>query len=152
MLVRRGQVDQATARLGRAWEIEARVRHGDARGTTLGFPTANLPVEGTLHPGPGIYAVRVGMVEGGAVTWHDAASYIGTRPTFAGEETLLEVFLLDFKGDLYGRRLRVAFVDRVRKDQTFDSADALMTQMAADCDRAREILGRDDAPSAMARA
>ena len=152
VLVRRGQVDQAAARLGRAWEIEARVQHGDGRGTTLGFPTANLPVEGSLHPGPGIYAVRVGMADGGAVAWHDAAAYIGTRPTFAGEETLLEVFLLDFKGDLYGKRLRVAFVERVRKDQTFDDADALMTQMAADCDRARDILGRDSAQPARASA
>jgi riboflavin kinase/FMN adenylyltransferase len=152
VLVRRGLVDRAAQRLGRAWEIEARVQHGDARGTLLGFPTANLPVEGNLHPGPGIYAVRVGMIEDGGLAWHDAAAYIGTRPTFAGEETLLEVFLLDFKGDLYGRRLRVAFVERVRKDKTFDSPEALKLQMAADCTRARDILGRETAAPARAHA
>ena len=143
VLVRRGQVDQVAERLGRLWEIEARVQHGDARGAAMGFPTANMAVEGTLHPGPGIYAVRVGLTEGGVLAWHDAAAYIGTRPTFAGESTLLEVYLLDYRGDLYGRRLRVAFVARVRRDQTFDSPDALMAQMDADCRRAREILGQD---------
>jgi riboflavin kinase/FMN adenylyltransferase len=148
VLVRRGQVDEAAARLGRAWEIEARVQHGDARGTTLGYPTANLPVVGALHPDPGIYAVRVGMIENGVFGWHNGAAYIGTRPTFAGEETLLEVFLLDFKGDLYGKRLRVAFVERVRGDKAFDNPEALIAQMDLDCDRAREILGRETAPPA----
>ena len=152
VLLRRGQVGQAAERLGRLWEIEARVQHGDARGTTMGFPTANLPVEGTLHPGPGIYAVRVGLTAGGELAWHDAAAYIGTRPTFAGDSTLLEVFLLDYRGDLYGRRLRVAFVERVRKDQSFDSAEALMAQMDADCRRARELLGQNTAADAPARA
>lgn len=152
VLVRRGQVDEAAARLGRAWEIEARVQHGDARGTTLGYPTANLPVVGALHPDPGIYAVRVGMVEDGVFGWHNAAAYIGTRPTFAGEETLLEVFLLDFKGDLYGKRLRVAFVERVRGDKAFDNPDALIAQMGIDCDRTREILGRETAQPALVNA
>ncbi len=152
VLVRRGQVDEAAVRLGRAWEIEARVQHGDARGTTLGYPTANLPVVGALHPDPGIYAVRVGMTQDGVFGWHDAAAYIGTRPTFAGERTLLEVFLLDFKGDLYGKRLRVAFVERVREDKAFDDPEALITQMAADCARAREILGRDATQAALASA
>ncbi|HIG16111.1 MAG TPA: hypothetical protein EYQ31_01780 [Candidatus Handelsmanbacteria bacterium] len=152
VLVRRGQVDEAAARLGRAWEIEARVQHGDARGTTMGYPTANLPVVGALHPDAGIYAVRVGMIEDGVFSWHDGAAYIGTRPTFAGEETLLEVFLLDFKGDLYGKRLRVAFVERVREDKVFDNPDALIAQMDIDCARAREILGRETAPLATANA
>lgn len=152
VLVRRGQVDEAAARLGRAWEIETRVQHGDARGTTLGYPTANLPVVGALHPDPGIYAVRVGMVENSVFGWHDGAAYIGTRPTFAGEEILLEVFLLDFKGDLYGKRLRVAFVARVRGDKAFDNPDALIAQMAIDCDHAREILGHETAQPALANA
>ncbi len=142
VLVRRGQVDLAAQALGYVWEIEARVQHGDARGEAMGFPTANMPLNGLLHPGPGIYAVRVGIADGGAVTWHDAAAYIGTRPTFAGEPMLLEVYLFDYSGDLYDRRLRVAFVGLVRKDQTFDSPDALKIQMAADCERAREILAQ----------
>ena len=140
VLIRRGQVDLAARALGRIWEIEARVQHGESRGEALGFPTANMPLDGVLHPGPGIYAVRVGLADGGAVTWHDAAAYIGTRPTFAGETMLLEVYLFDYSADLYDRRLRVAFVGLVRKDQTFDSPQNLKVQMAADCERAREIL------------
>ena len=140
VLVRRGQVDLAARALGYIWEIEARVQHGDARGEAMGFPTANMPLTGLLHPGPGIYAVRVGIADHGAVRWHDAAAYIGTRPTFAGETMLLEVYLFDYSGDLYDRRLRVAFVGQVRKDQTFDNPESLKIQMAADCERAREIL------------
>lgn len=140
VLIRRGQVDLAAQVLGWVWEIEARVQHGDARGEAMGFPTANMPLEGELHPGPGIYAVRVGIPDGGGMVWHDAAAYIGTRPTFAGETMLLEVYLFDYSGDLYDRRLRVAFVGQVRKDQTFDSPESLKIQMAADCERAREIL------------
>lgn len=142
VLIRRGEVDLAARALGRIWEIEARVQHGDARGEAMGFPTANMPLEGVLHPGPGIYAVRVGITDAGVLAWHDAAAYIGTRPTFAGEIMLLEVYLFDYSADLYDRRLRVAFVGLVRKDQTFDSPDALKIQMAADCERAREILAQ----------
>ena len=126
--------------MGRIWEIEARVQHGDSRGEAMGFPTANMPLSGVLHPGPGIYAVRVGMTHQGETRWHDAAAYIGTRPTFAGETMLLEVYLFDYSGDLYDRRLRVAFVGLVRKDQTFDSPETLKEQMTVDCERARELL------------
>ena len=140
VMIRRGQVDLAAQALGRIWEIEARVQHGDSRGEAMGFPTANMPLGGALHPGPGIYAVRVGIADSGAMKWHDAAAYIGTRPTFAGEAMLLEVYLFDYSDDLYDRRLRVAFVGAVRKDQTFDSPELLKIQMAADCERAREIL------------
>ena len=140
VLIRRGQVDLAAQALGRIWEIEARVQHGDSRGEALGFPTANMPLDGVLHPGPGIYAVRVGIPHNSDMMWRDAAAYIGTRPTFAGETMLLEVYLFDYSGDLYDRRLRVAFVGRVRKDQTFDNPESLKAQMTADCERARELL------------
>ncbi len=142
VLIRRGEVDLAARALGHIWEIEARVQHGDSRGEAMGFPTANMPLEGGLHPGPGIYAVRVGIADGRNMTWHDAAAYIGTRPTFAGETMLLEVYLFDYTGDLYDRRLRVAFVGAVRKDQAFDSPEALKIQMAADCERARDLLAQ----------
>ncbi len=140
LFVRRGQVEQAAERLGRPWEFEERVRSGDRRGRTMGFPTANLPLDGVLHPAPGIYAVRAGLGHGASATWHDAAAYIGTRPTFQGTTMVLEVHLFDFSGDLYGRRMRVAFVARVRKDMTFDSADDLARKIAEDCVRARAIL------------
>jgi len=106
----------------------------------MGFPTANLPLHGVLHPAPGIYAVRAGLGHGASATWHDGAAYIGTRPTFQGTTMVLEVHLFDFSGDLYGQRMRVAFAARVRKDMTFDNADDLARKIAEDCDRARAIL------------
>jgi riboflavin kinase/FMN adenylyltransferase len=140
VLVRRGLVDQAAERLGWTWELEGRVIVGEARGRDMGFPTANIALDGRLHPGPGIYAVRAGIVGPGGVDWHDGAAYIGSRPTFAGETVLLETNLFNFDGDLYGRRLRVAFVQRIRKDQSFEGVEALKAQMTADCQRARHIL------------
>jgi riboflavin kinase/FMN adenylyltransferase len=142
VLIRRGQVAEAALALGRAWEFEGRVVHGAKLGRTLGFPTANLRVAGRLHPNPGIYAVRAGLAEGGTTRWHDAVASLGTRPTFDGEEMLLEVHLFDFEGDLYGRRLRVEFVERLRREERFDSVAALTAQMARDCDGARAALAR----------
>ncbi len=142
LLVRRGQVDRAAGLLGRLWEYEARVRPGDRRGREMGFPTANLPLDGVLHPAAGIYAVRVGLGDGRSTTWHDGAAYIGTRPTFHGTTTLLEVHLFDWSGDLYRSRLKVAFAARVRKDMTFGSAGELARKIAEDCETARTILGR----------
>ncbi|MSP82693.1 MAG: bifunctional riboflavin kinase/FAD synthetase [Alphaproteobacteria bacterium] len=140
VLLRRGQVMAAATLLGRAWEFEGRVVHGTKLGRTLGFPTANLGVAGRLHPSPGIYAVRAGLREGSTTVWRDAVASLGTRPTFKGEETLLEVFIFDYAGDLYGRRLRVAFVDRLRRELRFDDVAALTAQMARDCDDARAVL------------
>jgi riboflavin kinase/FMN adenylyltransferase len=159
VLLRRGQVDLAADRLGHLWEFEGRVQPGDKRGREMGFPTANLALDGRLHPGPGIYAVRAGLAEPGASTWnggtrwYDGAAYIGTRPTFDGKTVLLETNLFDFDDDLYGKRLRVAFVERVRKDLTFVGMDELARQMAEDCARAREVLaglaGRSEAACGM---
>ncbi len=140
VLVRRGLVDQAAELLGWTWEFEGRVMPGEARGRDMGFPTANITLDGHLHPGPGIYAVRAGITGPDGVDWRDGAAYIGSRPTFGGETVLLETHLFNFDGDLYGRRLRVAFVQRVRKDQRFEGVEALKTQMTADCQRARHIL------------
>jgi riboflavin kinase/FMN adenylyltransferase len=141
VLLRRGLVDEAGALLGQPWEYEGRVQGGDQRGRTMGFPTANLSLDGRLHPGEGIYAARAGIVGPHGTQWHDAAAYIGTRPTFNGTTQVLETFLFDFAGDLYGRHLRVAFVERVRKDMTFHGMEALIEQMNADCARARVVLG-----------
>ena len=150
-LIGRGLVDEAAAALGRAWEMEGRVRPGERRGQALGMPTANLALEGVLHPGPGVYAVRVGLPDRAGVAWRDGAAYVGDRPTFGGETPLLEVHVFDFDGDLYGRRLRVAFVERVRGDQTFDGAEPLAAQMVADCQRARRILADTRADDRLAR-
>ncbi len=154
--IRRGRVDEAAAMLGRPWEIEGRVRHGAGRGHGLGFPTANIAIDHVLHPDAGIYAVRVGVAAQtrdawrNGTDWRDGAAYIGTRPTFAGRGLALEIFLLDYDGDLYGRRLRVAFIERVRGDRAFDSPESLKAQMIRDCERVREILA--DARAADAQA
>ena len=140
VLLRRGLVAEAADLLGRPWEYEGRVRPGDRRGREMGFPTANQALDGMLHPAPGIYAVRAGVVDGRTETWRDGAAYIGARPTFAGETMLLETNLFDFTGDLYGKRLRVVFFDRVRKDRAFHGMEALARQIEKDCDRAREML------------
>lgn len=131
-----GDIDAANALLGWEWEIEGRVEQGDRRGRELGYPTANIPLGDTICPAMGIYAARV-LVDD---VWHPAAVNIGIRPMFAVETPLVEAHILDFKGDLYGRDLRVRPVRRIRDEAKFDSLDALRTQMAADCARAREIL------------
>lgn len=145
VLLRRGQVAEAAHRLGREWEYEGRVVEGAKLGRKLGYPTANLATEGRLIPSPGIYAVRAVLDEDG---WRDAVASLGTRPTFDGKRTLLEVHVFDFAGDLYGRRLRVAFVDRLRKELRFPNAEALKAQIAEDCRAARAILARHPAPVA----
>jgi riboflavin kinase/FMN adenylyltransferase len=135
-----GRPREAAALLGRDWEIEGVVRRGDRRGRTLGFPTANLAIADYLHPAPGVYAVRAGIEEGGAVSWHSAVANFGRRPTFDGEDWRLETHLFDYAGDLYGRHLRVALVDFIRPDARFDGAEALVSAMREDERRARAIL------------
>ncbi|MEZ5824598.1 MAG: bifunctional riboflavin kinase/FAD synthetase [Geminicoccaceae bacterium] len=150
-----GRVADAGHLLGYDYEIVGRVRTGDRRGRELGFPTANTyPLHPrTAMPANGIYAVRaalVGSQDGShpvndagnsATVWHPGAASLGTNPTFDGRERRLEVHLLDgMDYDLYGRRLRVAFIDRLRGEERFASIDSLIAQMNIDCDRAREIL------------
>jgi len=135
-----GKPREAAALLGRFWEIEGRVERGEARGRTIGFPTANLTLEDYLRPAAGVYAVRAGIEEQGRVHWHDAVANFGTRPTVGGTDLRLEVHLFDFAGDLYGRHLRVELVDYLRPEQKFSGLDALKAQIAADARRAREIL------------
>jgi riboflavin kinase/FMN adenylyltransferase len=129
-LVGRGEVEAAAAQLGRPVEVEGTVVSGDARGGTLGFPTANLDVGPQLTlPGNGIYA--------GAAAGHRAAVSIGTNPHYGGRERRVEAFLLDFSGDLYGERLIVELWQRLRDEQAFPSEEALIEQIARDVDAAR---------------
>ena len=140
VLLRRGAVDEAGRLLGRLWEFEGRIVRGEGRGRALGFATANLALAGRLHPGHGIYAVRAGLVAAGGTRWHDGAAYIGTRPTFDGAVPVLETHIFGLERQLYGQRLRVAFLARLRKDTAFADADALARCMAEDCERARPLL------------
>jgi riboflavin kinase/FMN adenylyltransferase len=129
-LVAAGEMEAAAALLGRPPEVDGLVVSGDARGGTLGFPTANLSVErALLVPAYGIYA--------GAAGEHRAAVSIGTNPHYGGEERRVEAFLLDFEGDLYGRRLVVELWHRIRDEQAFESEAALVEQIARDVEATR---------------
>jgi len=139
-LLKEGEPHQAAQLLGRYWEIEGRVEHGDARGRTLGFPTANVPYQHYLHPKKGVYAVRAGVDQGSETVWYDGVANFGNRPTFDKTDVLLEVHLLDFNDDLYAKHLRVALVDYIRPERKFDGLDALKAQIAADSQAARAIL------------
>jgi len=135
-----GRPREAAALLGRPWEIDGRVDVGDKLGRTIGFPTANIDLADYLRPAPGVYAVRAGIEDGGKVEWHDGAANLGWRPTVGGKDLRLETHLFDFSGDLYGKHLRVALIERLRPEQRFDGLDALKAQIAADCVQARQIL------------
>ncbi len=129
--------------LGRPFEIEGRVEHGDARGRTIGFPTANLHLGEYLRPALGVYAVRAGIDEGADTRWLEGVANFGNRPTFDKKDTIFEVHLFDFDGDLYGRHLRIALVDFLREEKKFDGLDDLKAQIALDSDNARQILAAE---------
>jgi riboflavin kinase / FMN adenylyltransferase len=139
--LRSGHVTAASRELGYDWIVMGEVVHGDKRGRTIGFPTANIIVDPGVEPHRGIYAleVRDAAAQPGELAWM-GAGYFGDRPTFNTNRTFLEVYLLDQDIDLYGRTLLVSFVDLIRGDKTFASVGELIVQMKADCDRAREIL------------
>ncbi len=138
-----GDVERAAELLGRQHEIRGVVTHGDGRGgPELGFPTANVAVPNdVLLPADGIYA---GWYTRQGGERHPAAISLGRRPTFyeTAHASLLEAHLLDFDGDLYDERARVAFVARLRGEERFDSVEALIEQMRRDCDEARQVLAR----------
>jgi riboflavin kinase / FMN adenylyltransferase len=135
-LIQAGDVAQANRLLGAAFQLRGEVVHGDARGRELGFPTANLiPPEELVCPGHGVYAC---LADGRA-----AAVNIGVRPTFTtGRGELIEAYILDFDGDLYGHELTLQFVARLRGERRFDSAEALVEQMRLDVEQTRELIGQ----------
>ncbi len=120
---------------------------GDQRGRRLGFPTANLaPSPKLVLPGHGIYACLAAVQNGPGWDWHAAATSIGVRPTFdTVRDVLVEAHLIDFSGDLYGKRLRVSFQARLRGEQRFDTAEELVDQMRRDVEHSRKILGESAA-------
>jgi riboflavin kinase/FMN adenylyltransferase len=133
-LLQAGEVAQANRLLGTPFRLSGEVRHGDERGRELGFPTANLvPEEEFVCPGHGVYAC---LADG-----RPAAVSIGVRPTFkTGRGELIEAYLLDFDGDLYGRVLHLDFLARLRGERRFDTPAALVAQMHRDVQRTRELL------------
>ncbi|MGN6113560.1 MAG: bifunctional riboflavin kinase/FAD synthetase [Luteimonas sp.] len=139
--LRTGDFAAATRLLGRPYAIGGHVVHGAQLGRTLGYPTANLRFGGKVPALSGIYATWVHGV--GPRPWPSVSSF-GTRPTVDGREPLLEAHLFDFDGDLYGRRIRVEFVARLRDEEKFDGLPALVAQMRLDAARARELLDGHD--------
>jgi riboflavin kinase/FMN adenylyltransferase len=135
-----GRPREATALLGRPWEIGGRVRLGDRLGRTIGFPTANLALGDYLRPAAGVYAVRAALGEGADARWCGGAANLGWRPTVGGRDLRLEAHLFGFDGDLYGKRLRVAFIEHLRPEQRFAGLDALKAQIAKDCEQAHALL------------
>lgn len=150
-LLTRGDVAGAAVRAGRRYHLGGEVIGGDRRGRLLGYPTANVRTDaGKSIPGNGVYAVRV-QLPGECAPSHPAAASIGVRPTFgAGNARLVEVYLLDAEINLYGVRLVVEFVAKLRDEERFDSVEELLDQMARDVTTARAILA--DVPEAAASA
>jgi riboflavin kinase / FMN adenylyltransferase len=133
-----GEVDKAADLLGYPWFVTGQVIHGDKRGRELGFPTANLSLDASCGLRNGIYAVRVNL--GGRR--YDGVASFGRRPMFDTGAVLLEVFLFDFTGDLYGQSIDVAFIAWLREEATFASLDELIRQMQEDARKARESLAQ----------
>lgn len=140
LLVDEGEVEQASQLLGRYYGLNGTVERGDGRGHRIGFPTANLAVSHPrkVIPKTGVYAVRVRIASQGI--WHGGMMNIGVRPTFDGREARVEVHLLDFEGNLYGRDLRVEFVGRLRDERRFEGVEALREQLMQDRRRCIEML------------
>lgn len=135
-----GRVAEATAMLGHRHRIDGEVLHGHKRGRDLGYPTANLAVEGLHLPRLGVYAVKVEVMTGPYQGLYDGVASLGVRPMFGQNAPNFEVHLFDFKGDLYGTHLSVALVEYLRPEAKFDGLPALIAQMDADSARARAIL------------
>ena len=133
-----GKVVEAAELLGAPWFTSGEVIHGDKRGRTLGFPTANIRLDPSCGLKHGIYAVRA-RVRGAL---HDGVASFGVRPMFDDGAPLLEVFLFDFEGELYGQAIDVAFIGWLRAEQKFSSLEALKRHMLADCAQARDALKR----------
>jgi len=132
----RGDVHEVVGVLGRHFTLDGTVVSGDGRGRQLGFPTANLQTSKELLPADGVYAVKVRFGR----RMYDAVANLGQRPTFAGATPTLEIHLLDYSGDLYGKRLRLYFIDRLRDEQRFSSVPELLNTIRADIAQARTIL------------
>lgn len=131
-----GDAGEAAALLGYRWFVEAEIVHGDKRGRELGYPTANMKLPPDCELAHGIYAVKI-RIDG---TMRDGVASFGRRPTFGDGVPLLEVFVFDFSGDLYGKTVDVAFAARLRGEEKFDSAEALIRQMDRDSEEARAAL------------
>lgn len=140
-LLKAGKPDEAAKLLGHYWALEARVEHGDKRGRTIGYPTANMRADEVLKPAFGVYAVRATIYDNDSPsgTWGGVANF-GVRPMFETRIPLLETFLFDFTGDLYDKHVAVELIAYLRPEAKFESLDVLVAQMDKDSDKAKTIL------------
>jgi riboflavin kinase/FMN adenylyltransferase len=136
--IERGAVDEAGKSLGGYWIVDALVEHGEKRGKTLGFPTANVKLGEIVHPAHGVYAVWAR--EDSEATWRQGVANFGRTPTTGLRDPLLEVVMFDFDGDLYGQRVHTAFAKYLRPEQTFTGLDPLVAAMKQDAADAQAIL------------
>jgi riboflavin kinase / FMN adenylyltransferase len=142
-LLQDGYPDRAAALLGRPWTIRGTVEHGDARGRTIGFPTANVALGRHLEPARGVYAVRVQLADGRSVP---GVANIGRRPTLGeAPKSRVEAHLFDFEGDLYGQEVGVSLLAFLREERKFPSFDALKEQIALDAQEARKLVRQGSA-------
>jgi riboflavin kinase / FMN adenylyltransferase len=137
-----GRPRDAAAMLGHWHRFEGAVQHGAKRGRELGFPTANMHLTNLHLPKFGVYAVEVDVLSGPHKGSYTGAASLGTRPMFGENTPNLETYIFDFKGDLYGETLSVALVEYLRPEETFESLEAFIAQMHADCDLVRSILSK----------
>ncbi|HVZ69746.1 MAG TPA: bifunctional riboflavin kinase/FAD synthetase [Rhizomicrobium sp.] len=139
--LKEGRPEEAAELLGRFWSVESRVDHGDKRGRTIGFPTANMRIDDFLRPAYGIYAVRATVIEDDkpAGRYGGVASF-GVRPMYKIETPLLETYLFDFNGDLYGKHMSIEMIHYIRPEAKLEGLEALKAQIAKDSDVARKVL------------
>jgi riboflavin kinase/FMN adenylyltransferase len=142
--IERGDMDEARRGLGALWTVDAIVEHGEKRGRTLGFPTANMQLGEIVHPAHGIYAVWARMDD--ESDWRLGVANFGRTPTTGLRDPLLEVMVFDVTGDFYGRRTHTAFVKLLRAEERFDSLEALVAQMHRDVADARSVLAGERPP------
>ncbi|XXF76641.1 bifunctional riboflavin kinase/FAD synthetase [Myxococcaceae bacterium GXIMD 01537] len=143
-LILEGRVAAARRLLGRPFDLDGTVVRGAGRGRGIGFPTANVDTQNELRPAPGVYAIRVRFKDEPEGPWRPGAANIGVKPTFGGTEVTIEAHLLDFSGDLYGKELRVQFLERLRPEQRFGSVAELVGQIKRDVEAARAAVARAD--------
>lgn len=137
--IQMGEVRKVRKILGRKYLIEGRVYGGDRRGKQIGYPTANVTTGRICLPARGVYAVQI-EVDGKV---YDAVANLGTRPTFLGTELMLEVHIFDFNQDIYGKRVKVFFIEKIRNEKKFKNAQVLRQQIANDCEVAKSILEQE---------
>jgi len=145
--LRLGEVREAAEELGYWWRVKGNVEKGHGRGKNLGFPTSNLALAPGQDVGHGIYAMRV-IYNGRR---YPAAGYVGASPTFGGGVPIVEAYLLDFDGDLYGKEVEIEFIAKLRDDKTFSDTASLAETMRQDCEKARAVLAGIEANDPMRR-